>query len=1055
MPRLSIYASTSSDQRNCKASMPSHEAKNWHQSPGHGPARLVALACVLTLLLTACNRPISIPSPNNPLSTSEREALVAFYNAAGGQHWQINAGWLEGDPIGHEVTVPEGGTALLQPEAYWYGVQIGSLNRVTLSPSGSSTSYLERYVQALLLMNNGLTGEISPRLTGLDKLQFLGLQGNQLTGGIPSELGQMDGLLRVDLSGNLLTGEIPSALGNIRLLDSLNLANNDLTGEIPVELSDLGPQLKTLRLGGNQLTGEIPPQLSSIRDLVTLDLRNNNLTGHIPEELGGFRQLRRLYLGGNQFTGCIPSRLRRIPDNDFLLLDLPMCDTGALPGDGSRRTLVALYRSAGGDNWRESANWGNTNNIRWYGTSNRGARDPRVVTLLQLRDNNLTGEIPPELGSIGSLRALDLSENNLTGRIPPELGDLKGLVSLRLKGNQFTGCIPASLDSVPDTDLFKLDLAFCGDEALPPDETNPVLLALYDSTGGDTWNNSTRWLTDQPIGKWFGVSGGRLQGSEGPDLVMGLQLSENNLTGEIPPELGELAGMGTLNLSGNNLTGEIPAELGDITLLYHLDLSNNQLTGGLPPELGTLRDLQVLDLSNNQLFGAIPPELNHLSNGALRVLRLGGNQFTGCIPAGLRGVQYNDLRELSLAFCDNLTTGALRALFRTTGGDNWHNSHGWLSNRSLAGWFGVLGSSKFVSGIALPENNLAGEIPPELGNLDKLVSLELSGNSLTGEIPPELGDISWLNYLSLADNQLTGELPRELGNLDRLESLDLSGNNLTGEIPPELGQLYHQGLRVMRLGGNQFTGCIPASLRLLEDHDFKKLGLPFCVSKTTGPLQALYNATGGDKWHVNTGWWTNQSFGKWFGVTGGTKVVRKIQLPGNNLIGELPPELGSLDRLESLDLSGNNLTGEIPPSLGDLKFLAALDLSDNNLIGSIPAELGGKDTPGRLDLSDNHLTGPIPAELGGIDGPYHLDLANNQLTGPIPEEFVSTRALRYLDLSGNDLTGEIPPRLGQLGFEGMRVLRLSGNRFTGCIPEALRSVPDNDLANLGLPFCGT
>ena len=75
-------------------------------------------------------------------------------------------------------------------------------------------------------------------------------------------------------------------------------------------------------------------------------------------------------------------------------------------------------------------------------------------------------------------------------------------------------------------------------------------------------------------------------------------------------------------------------------------------------------------------------------------------------------------------------------------------------------------------------------------------------------------------------------------------SLDLSGNNLTGEIPPELNKLYHKRppLRVLRLDGNQFTGCIPAVLRRVESNDLSTLGLPFCATTTTKALLALYDA---------------------------------------------------------------------------------------------------------------------------------------------------------------------------------------------------------------------
>ena len=643
-----------------------------------GVARLAVLACSLTLLLTACA--VTMPQDNfsslNPLSTSEKEALVAFYHSAGGPEWLFNSGWLEGDPIGDEVKDPEVGIAFLENDVVWYGVQVGSHTRVSFSPSGGSgTSYQVPYVQALLLERNNLTGEISSKLHGLDKLQFLDLQGNRLTGEIPSELGQMDDLLLLNLSGNRLAGEIPPELADIELLGSLNLANNRLTGEIPAKLGDLGPQLQALILRGNQLTGEIPPELGDIRDLSALNLRSNNLTGEIPPELGRFRQLHWLYLGDNQFTGCIPSSLARIPNNDILLLDLPMCDTGALPGDEITRPLITLFKSTGGFDWHDNTNWGsNGQTSRWHGVSNRGARGPRLVTILELPENNLTGEIPPELGSLGTLRSLDLSGNNLTGQIPAELDNLDRLVVLRLGGNRFTGCIPPNLRFVSINDLSELDLPFCAGEALPPEETNPALLALYNGTDGDNWHDNTWWLTKQPLGEWFGVhtpsrgpnprpveklrlSKNNLTGPIPPGLgnlesLEVLSLDGNNLTGQIPPELGNAGRLLVLNLSGNNLTGQIPPELGSLGTLRSLNLSGNNLTGQIPPELGNAGRLVGLNLSGNNLTGDIPPELARLSRpGGITVLRLKGNRFTGCIPAKLKRVEKNDLSELGLPFC--------------------------------------------------------------------------------------------------------------------------------------------------------------------------------------------------------------------------------------------------------------------------------------------------------------------------------------------------------------------------------------------------------------------
>ena len=89
----------------------------------------------------------------------------------------------------------------------------------------------------------------------------------------------------------------------------------------------------------------------------------------------------------------------------------------------------------------------------------RWARSIRIR--LSLDDNQLTGEIPEELGNLSNLGDLYLSTNQLTGEIPEELGDLSNLQVLRLSGNSLTGCIPVGLTEVTGNDLALLNLPDC------------------------------------------------------------------------------------------------------------------------------------------------------------------------------------------------------------------------------------------------------------------------------------------------------------------------------------------------------------------------------------------------------------------------------------------------------------------------------------------------------------------------------------------------------------------------------------------------------------------
>ena len=175
-------------------------------------------------------------------------------------------------------------------------------------------------------------------------------------------------------------------------------------------------------------------------------------------------------------------------------------------------------------------------------------------------------------------------------------------------------------------------------------------------------------------------------------------------------------------------------------------------------------------------------------------------------------------------------------------------------------------------------------------------------------------------------------------------------------------------------------------------------------------------------------WSASTPIDLWEGITvaGSPPRVTELKLPEKGLTGEIPKELGSLANLESLSLWGNQLTGEIPAELGSLSNLQS------------------------LYLSNNQLTGEIPAELGSLANLQGLSLYNNQLTGEIPTELGSLANLLFLDLYNNQLTGEIPKELGNLDLQG---LYLSENQLTGCIGAGLRNVPNNDLDELGLPFC--
>ena len=429
----------------------------------------------------------------------------------------------------------------------------------------------------------------------------------------------------------------------------------------------------------------------------------------------------------------------------------------------------------------------------------------------------------------------------------------------------------------------------CSD-AVPSAASNPglvtdceALLAARDTLAG---SGTLNWSGSTAIGSWDGVT---VDGS--PLRVTSLVLSDSQLTGTIPSELGSLSNLKSLNLSNNRLTGTIPAELGSLSNLESLNLSSNELTG-IPGELGNLPNLETLYLGFNELAGPIPGELGNLSN--LETLYLGFNELAGPIPAELGSL--SNLKSLNLS--NNRLTGTIPAELGSLSNLESLN----LSSNELTGIPGELGNLPNLETLYLGFNELAGPIPGELGNLSNLETLYLGFNELAGTIPAELGSLSNLKSLNLSNNRLTGTIPAELGNLSNLESLNLSSNELTG-IPGELGNLPN--LETLYLGFNELAGPIPGELGNLSNLETLYLGFNELAGTIPAELGSLSN-------------------------------LKSLNLSNNRLTGTIPAELGSLANLQQLSLSQNQLTGPIPPELSRLTNLERLSLSQNMLTGCVP-----------------------------------------------------------------------------------------------------------------------
>ena len=182
-----------------------------------------------------------------------------------------------------------------------------------------------------------------------------------------------------------------------------------------------------------------------------------------------------------------------------------------------------------------------------------------------------------------------------------------------------------------------------------------VLEILYDETDGDNWLYNANWLTAKPLDEWFGVA------TDSDGRVTVVKLYSNELSGPIPPELGDLGNLRSLYLNDNDLSGPIPPELGYLSNLGQLILHRNSLSGPIPPELGYLSNLGQLILHRNSLSGPIPPELGYLS-GLLRLQMYKNADLDGELPS--RFTNLTALEEFLAHGTDMCVPGALLDWYR-------------------------------------------------------------------------------------------------------------------------------------------------------------------------------------------------------------------------------------------------------------------------------------------------------------------------------------------------------------------------------------------------------
>ncbi|KAJ4776384.1 LRR receptor-like serine/threonine-protein kinase GSO1 [Rhynchospora pubera] len=461
---------------------------------------------------------------------------------------------------------------------------IHQLNHNSLSTNITREIGTHSRLKVLDLSENNLSGVITEaHFVNLSNLKALSLSGNyMLILKIKDKWVPPFQLSSLGLESCMVGPKFPMWLRWQKRLLNVQLSNTSITGTIPNWFWNM--PLQVIDLSYNNITGSLPVsfQLSKI---VLLDLSNNSISGPFPTKLE-FPLALFIALSGNRIHGTIPQSICDM--KDLGILDL---SDNAIMGE-----LPNCWKSI---STLESIDLSN-NQITGELPTSIGSL--QYLTTLQLYNNKFYGEIPSSFIWCQSLVLLSLGANNFSGTIPAWIGkQLKNLAVLQLRLNNFTGYIPSELGEL--TKLQILDLAH-----------NSLVGSIPSSFGNfSSMKNSSEFYSND-------------YGDVYKDILY-IDINGQYMYTSMP-----LAYAKTIDISGNNLKGQIPEEIWLLQALINLNFSKNCLIGEIPQTIGIMQSLENLDLSFNELSGLIPQALSTLSS--LHNLNLSYNNFSGNIPTG-------------------------------------------------------------------------------------------------------------------------------------------------------------------------------------------------------------------------------------------------------------------------------------------------------------------------------------------------------------------------------------------------------------------------------------
>ncbi|XP_071688717.1 receptor-like protein 6 [Rutidosis leptorrhynchoides] len=530
--------------------------------------------------------------------------------------------------------------------------------------------------------------------------------------------------------------------------------------------------------------------------------------GSIPGSLSNLTQLTELNLAQNNFTSTVPSlaalsklTILDLSENNFM-------KESAYDWIGKLTNLKELH----------------LNNMNIYQEILPYFANLTNLDVFLMSTNFIPGCIPSSFMNLTQLTYVDLLNNRLNGAIPSAFSNFKKLNFVGQSGNKFNGSVDLdtfiglkNLDGLHLEGVSVVTTDNYTDSTLLP-QLKELQLTSCDLKEFPSFLRFQKEMTSLQLNKnKFGGVIPEWILNNSKETMFFIDLSENFITGEIPPLICQVESLLLLDLSYNSLTGPLPTCLFGKSMFF-INLSQNNFGGTISNTFTQECQLKMFDLSGNRFLGQLPKSLANCTS--LKSLSVSDNSFDGVFPFWLGSL--TELQVLILSF--NRFSSEIHDL-PTLSSDFPKLQMLDLSNN---GFSGQLPDNYFKIWKAMKSSTVGfrtyitnkREKHPKI--INKFALIDFSCNNFEGEIPQSLTDLQGLGSLNLSNNYLTGYMLPSFGNLKNLESLDLSHNKLSGKIPPELIQLTF--LEEFNVSFNHLEGRIPTGKQFNTFENYSYVG---------------------------------------------------------------------------------------------------------------------------------------------------------------------------------------------------------------------------------------